>query len=129
MKNYAKLVVTMLVLAVAGSGSLRAQDTIEAGPNKPQRVKGAIEKVDAKSITIKGEKASTTVAITSKTKYGKKDAPKKLEDFKVGDEVLVIVLKDDKGEKYAANISPPGAAKPADAKGAKKDGEKKEEKK
>ena len=129
MKNYAKLVVTMVVLAVAGSGSLLAQDTIEAGPNKPQRVKGSIEKLDDKSITVKGEKASTTVEINGKTKYGTKVAPKKAEDFKVGDEVLAIVMKDDKGAKYAATISPPAPAKPANAKSDKKDGEKKEEKK
>ena len=129
MKNYAKLVVTMVVLAVASSGSVRAQDTVAAGPNSPQRIKGTIEKVDAKSITVKGEKTSTTVEITSKTKYGKKDSGKKLDDFKVGDSVLVIVMKDDKGAKYAANISTPAPAKPADAKDGKKEGAKKEEKK
>lgn len=113
MRNHTKLAVGILALAIAGIGTLRAQD--EAVERKMQKVKGTIEKIDAKSVTIKNEKGkSDTFAINEKTAFGTKAEPKKVGDFQAGDVVLVGAEKDAKGVFVAMRITKP-KAKPAEA--------------
>ena len=116
MKSYSKLVLSAMAVAVLGlfSPALRAQDDTTVKPKVP-RVKGTIEKIDDKSITIKTDKAkSSTFAIDSKTQLGTKAEPKKVSEFKVGDTVVVAADRDAKGNAVATAIFIP-KAKPAEA--------------
>lgn len=118
MTTFAKSAVLWGIGVALLVSAAHAQDVFDAGTAKPVRVNGVLEKIDDKSITVKNEKGVVqTFMITSQSRFGTKAEPKKASDFKVGDAVMVAVVKGEKGVFEVRGIYPrkPKPAKDAPA--------------
>ena len=101
MKKLIAVVGVSLIAAVAMVFSASAADSPDAGKKHGPRVMGTITAISADSITVDSKKdGEVKIAMDKNTVFGSKDEPKKCDDFKVGDKVVVAYTED--GDKKCA---------------------------
>ena len=103
-----KMTITTMVLFLVFT-------TLAAAHGSEQHVMGTVTAMSANSISVKTSKnETTTVALTTDTKFIKSGSPAKATDLKVGDKVVIHAEK--AGDKLTAHtvkfgVSTPSAVK------------------
>ncbi|MCX6908006.1 MAG: hypothetical protein NTY01_08185 [Verrucomicrobia bacterium] len=117
MKKLWTVVGLSLVAAVAMAVSASAAEKSDKGADKPKpkQITGEVCAISADCITVKSKKeGEVKIAMTPKTTFGTKAEPKKCDDFKVGDKVVVF-FKEDGDKKCATSVRVPAPPKKKDA--------------
>lgn len=113
MKKLWTVVGMSLIAAVAMVVSASAADKPEKGAEKPKphQVSGEVCAISADCITVKSRKeGEVKIELTKATTFGTKAEPKKCDDFKVGDKV-VVYFKEDGDKKCATSVRVPAPKK------------------
>ena len=115
MKKLWTVVGLSLIVAVTMAVSASAAEKADKGGDKPKRhqVTGEVCAISADCITVKNTKdGEVKIGLNDKTIFGTKTAPKKCDDFKVGDKVTVY-FKEDGEKKCGTRVDVPTVRKPA----------------
>jgi len=89
-------------VAMVVSASAAENDGKAADKPKPHQITGEVCAISAECITVKSKKeGEVKITLIKSTVFGTKADPKKCDDFKVGDRV-VITYKDCGGDKKCA---------------------------
>lgn len=113
MKKLWTVVGVSLVAAVALVVSASAAEKSDKGGDKPKpkQITGEVCSISADCIVVKNKKeGEVKIAMTPKTAFGTKAEPKKCDDFKAGDKVVVF-FKEDGDKKCATSVRVPTAKK------------------
>ncbi len=114
MKRMLTVVGLSLIAAVAMvvSASAAEKDGKGADKPKPHQITGEVCAISAECITLKNKKeGEVKIELTKSTVFGTKAEPKKCDDFKVGDKVVVGYKEGDGGKKCAVSVRVPPAKK------------------
>ncbi|MBI5819258.1 MAG: hypothetical protein HZA88_09735 [Verrucomicrobia bacterium] len=98
-------------VAMVVSASAAEKDGKAADKPKPHQITGEVCAISADCITLKSKKeGEVKIELTKGTVFGTKAEPKKCDDFKVGDKVVVFYKEGD-GKKCAVAVRVPAPKK------------------